>query len=293
MFKNIMFMVTYSNVRIIESYAQQGAPFIVYMALFLDQNNYFLKNRGDDRMVTCRDIMELEICSRLKLLGGADGLDRAVSWPYIKNMDTISEWIHGGELIFVIGAKEDISERGMLALMDEAVKNDIAGVVMLQSKDYINTIPKSVVKYANEHSIPLFKMPFLLKLIDITKEISRFIISEREKDREYSSFNERSVLDMVLSGKKKEDIIAYCFMKLQPLIEADKVLKSEYVKTLKCYLECNNDLLHTSKHMYLHRNTMINRIKKISSLLNININDVDVRNEFYNIFQVIAYYGEL
>lgn len=244
-------------------------------------------------MVTCRDIMDLDICSKLKLLGGADGLDRIVSWPYIKNMDTISEWIHGGELIFVIGAKEDISERGMLNLMEEAIRNDIAGVVMLHGDDYIKSIPKSVVRFANEHSIPLFKMPFMLKLIDITQEISRFIVRDREKNKEHGEFTKDSILELILSGKKKDDILAYCWMKLQPLIEADKVLKSEYVNTLKCYLKCNNDALHTSEYMYIHRNTMINRLKKISLLLNININAADVKNEYYNIYKALDYYGEL
>lgn len=243
--------------------------------------------------VTCREIMDLEICSRLKLLGGADGLDRVVTWPYIKNMDTISEWIHGGELIFVIGAKEDISERGLLALMDEAVKNNISGVVMLHGEDYIKSVPKSVIRYANEYGIPLFKMPFMLKLIDITQEISKYIVKDREKNKEHGEFKETSMLELLLAGKNNEELLAYCRMKLQPLTEADKVLKSEYVKTLKCYLECNNDLLHTSKQMYIHRNTMINRMKKITALLGVNINSVDVRNEFYNVFKVLDYYGEL
>lgn len=244
-------------------------------------------------MVTCRDIMELDICSKLKLLGGADGLDCNVSWPFIKNMDTISEWIHGGELIFVIGAKEDISERGLLALMVEAVRNDIAGVVMLQGEDYIKSIPKSVIAFSNEHSLPLFKMPFMLKLIDITQEISKVIVKDREINREHSEFAEHSVFELTLSGKSKEDILSYCWMKLQPLTEADKVLKSEYVNTFRCYLECNNDVLHTSKYMYIHRNTMINRLKKITLLLNTNINAADVKNEFYNIYKALQYYGEL
>lgn len=35
--------------------------------------------------VTCKDIMELETCRRLRLIGGQGGLDHIVSWPYIKN----------------------------------------------------------------------------------------------------------------------------------------------------------------------------------------------------------------
>ncbi|MFT4146911.1 MAG: PucR family transcriptional regulator [Mobilitalea sp.] len=244
-------------------------------------------------MVSCRDIMNLDICTNLKLLGGGTGLDHPVSWPFIKNMDTISEWIHGGELIFVIGAKEDNSERGLLVLMEEASRNDIAGVVMLQGEDYIKSIPKSVIRFSDEHSLPLFKIPFRLKLIDITQEISRFIVNDREKNRGHEDFAEQSLFELMLSGKQEEDILAYCWMKLQPLTEADKVLKSEYVRTLQSYLKCNNDTLHTSKDMYIHRNTMINRLKKISALLDTNINAIEVRNEFYNIFKALEYYGQL
>lgn len=243
--------------------------------------------------VTCREIMNLEICKRLKLLGGADGLDRIVSWPYIKNMDTISKWIHGQELIFVIGAKEDISEKGMLRLMDEAVMNDISGVVMLHGEDYITKVPKSIITYANQQKIPLFKMPFMLKLLDVTKEISKYIIRDREMNQQCGELAGTSMINILLKNKSREEILAYCFNKLQPLTEADKVLKTEYVKTLRCYLECNNDLLHASRHMYIHRNTMTNRMRKIAGLLEQNINDAAVRTELYNIFKVLEYYGML
>ncbi len=243
--------------------------------------------------VTCREVMGLDICSRLKLLGGANGLDRVVTWPYIKNMDTISQWIHGGELIFVIGAREDISESGLLRLMNEANRNGISGVVLLIGEEYLKRVPKSVIRYANEHNIPLFKMPFLLKLIDITREISGFIVRNMDNKRENRGFSEKSMLEVMLAGKEKTEQLAYCWGKLQPLLEADKVLKSEYVTTLYQYLRCNNDLLKTSEHMFIHRNTLVNRMKKIAALLNTDLNKASVRNEFYNIYQVLSYYGEL
>lgn len=243
--------------------------------------------------VTCRDIMNLEICSNLKLCGGAEGLDKIVTWPYIKNMDTISEWIHGGELIFVIGAKEDVSERGLLNLMDEAVKNNIAGVVLLCGEDYMRSIPKSVKKYANEYGIPLFKMPFRLKLIDITREISDYIVCDRERNKEHVKFAEQSILNLLLNNNSKNELLAYCRMRLQPLMEADKVLKSEFVVTLQQYLENDNSLVKTAEAMFIHRNTLINRMKKIDSLLNIDINENVTRNEYYNIYKVLHYFGEL
>lgn len=243
--------------------------------------------------VTCREVMELDICSRLKLLGGTNGLDKVVTWPYIKNMDTISEWIHGGELIFVIGAREDVSENGLLKLMQEADRNRNSGVVLLIGEDYLKQVPKSVIRYANEHDIPLFKMPFLLKLIDITQEISRFLVRDMEKNCKKRGFLEKSILELMLAGKEREEQLAYCREKLQPLTEADKVLKSEYVVTLYHYLRCNNDLLKASESMFIHRNTLINRMKKLTGLLGVNVNEASARNEFVNIFQVLSYYGEL
>ncbi len=241
--------------------------------------------------VTCRDIMELKTCGRLRLIGGAAGLDRVVTWPFIKNMDTITEWIHGGELVFVIGVKEDISERGLLALMEEADRNRIAGVVLLIGEDYIKTVPRSVIRFANEHAIPLFKMPFRLKLIDITQEISRFIMEDKIKNREQDTEEEQSVLEMLLNNRTREDVLSYCFRKIQPLVEADRITRSEYVRTLKCYLECKNDLLHAAETMYIHRNTMINRMKKINSLLHTDVNEAQVRNEYCNVFKILEYYG--
>lgn len=243
--------------------------------------------------VTCRDIMGLDICKKLKLLGGTAGLDKEITWPYIKNMDTISEWIHGGELIFVVGSREDISEKGLQGLMREAIKSKISGVVFLIGECYLRSVPRSVVCMADDYELPVFRMPFNLKLIDVTREISKTILMDKRVSGTEINPKDCTVLDLLLSGSGREQVLGYCYRRLQPLIEADRVLKTEYVFTLKNYIRCNNDLLHTSQEIYIHRNTMINRMKRISALLGENVNDPEVRNDFQNIFQIMNDYGEL
>ena len=114
------------------------------------------KRRDENMAVTCRDIMNLECCREIRLLAGAEGLDREVSWPYVKSMDTISEWIHGGELVFVIGFREDVSEKGLLELLDEAVRCGIAGLVLLYGGEYIKCVPKSARAYAEKRGASPF-----------------------------------------------------------------------------------------------------------------------------------------
>ncbi|MGN6710252.1 PucR family transcriptional regulator [Anaerocolumna jejuensis] len=243
--------------------------------------------------ITFKEILELDICKKLKLLGGEDGLDRVITWPFIKNMDTISEWIHGGELVFVIGAREDISEKGLLGLMKEAKESDIAGVVMLCSNKYLKKVPKPVIRYADENSIPLFKMPFVIKLIDITREISKLITMDGENGSLQLDNLDQGLLKFMLNTTDHKELVAYCRLKLQPLLLSDEIRKTDYVRTLQYYLEANNDLVRASQMLFIHRNTMVNRIRNISALLDVDINEAAVRNEYYDIYRMLKYFGKI
>lgn len=243
--------------------------------------------------VTCREILKLDICSRLKVVGGCEGLDRTVTWPYIKNVDSISGWVHGGELIFVVGSRDDVSEAGLLNLMTEAMKNNVSGVVLLIGDQYIRQIPRSMIGRADDYKLPLFRMPFRLKLIDVTHEISRFILENQRLEKSRTSFPEKSVTELLLKGADKEEILTYCYQRLQPVMDADRVMKTDYLFTLRKYLECNNDLLHTAEAIYIHRNTMYNRMKKITALMGEDLNSQEVRCDLWTVFQILEYYGEL
>lgn len=242
--------------------------------------------------VSCRDICELESLYRMKLLAGKEGLDKIVTWPYIKTMDTISEWIHGGEIVFVLGDKARATENELMKLIDEAEKCQISGLVLLTDEEHFRTIPKSIIRYANEKQIPLFRLPFMQKLIDITKDISKLILEDQIKNSEIG-IKKSTVLELLLCNATKDELLYHCFKKISPLEEADKVTGSEYVRTLGIYLSAGNEHKYAAEIMYMHRNTMINRMKRIEYLLGEDIDDPEVRTEYYNIYSVLKTYGFL
>ncbi|MBK5242732.1 helix-turn-helix domain-containing protein [Clostridium sp.] len=51
------------------------------------------------------------------------------------------------------------------------------------------------------------------------------------------------------------------------LIEYDKKEKTDYIKTLSIYLSCYQNVSHTAVKLFLHRNTVLYRIKKIEKIL--------------------------
>ena len=104
--------------------------------------------------------------------------------------------------------------------------------------------------------------------------------------------DKNSIIELLMSGAGKDEIINYCNTMLQPLRAADSKNKTQLEKTLVTYLECGNDMVKTSGVLYIHRNTMVQRVRKINELLGTNVNLPFVRNEFMNIFLVLKYFDE-
>ena len=81
-------------------------------------------------MVTCGQLMELDVFYNLELKAGKNGLDREVTWIYAKNTPTIAPWVYGGEFIMVSGYDTNMGEDDLLRLLAEAEKTDISGILV-------------------------------------------------------------------------------------------------------------------------------------------------------------------
>lgn len=119
----------------------------------------------------CRDLFQLKNFSRAKLIAGEKGLNREISWPYVRMTESISQWLYGQELIFVIYTDIGKDDNSFLSLIEECIYKKLSGIVILIDDKHINSIPKNVIYRANEENFPVFIMPWDVKLIDITQEI--------------------------------------------------------------------------------------------------------------------------
>ena len=60
---------------------------------------------------------------------------------------------------------------------------------------------------------------------------------------------------------------------MEPLRAYDLANDAELVKTLECYFECNSNYRRTADRMFVHKNTVIYRIKQIENILNVSLED--------------------
>ena len=136
--------------------------------------------------VTCNTLLEAKFFKQVKLVAGASGLSRVISWPYVGQTASVADWVHGGELLFITGV---VHEAAMLPnLLEECISKKLAGLVILTGNEYLKEIPENILQRAEEAHFPVFSMPWRLKLIDVTRGIIDLIMEERQRNKNIKSF---------------------------------------------------------------------------------------------------------
>ncbi|EPZ58965.1 purine catabolism regulatory -like family protein [[Clostridium] sordellii ATCC 9714] len=78
--------------------------------------------------ICCRDLFQLKNFSKAKLLAGEKGLNREISWPYVRTTESISQWLYGEELIFVIYTDLRTDDDSFLLLIEECIEKKLSGI---------------------------------------------------------------------------------------------------------------------------------------------------------------------
>ena len=66
-----------------------------------------------------------------------------------------------------------------------------------------------------------------------------------------------------------------CHEKLLTLREIDETQNTEYMKTLRVYLDNHLNAVQASKELYIHRSTFLYRLEKIKSILESDLDDTE------------------
>lgn len=93
-------------------------------------------------------------------------------------------------------------------------------------------------------------------------------------------FYEQVKIYDLLNQIPKDNLIYFCNQKIYKIYEYDKANKTNYLNTLRIYLQTNRSIKMTSNYLYLHRNTINYRILKIKELFEICLDDDTMLNQF-------------
>lgn len=409
----------------------------------------FYSREGAAMALTCRSLMGLRVFDNIRLAAGEAGLDRIITWPYVKQTRSLKGWLNGGEILFVVDESKGYEEAFYTGIVKEAHRLDVSAIVFLcGGARYAVCLPQEALRLGDKYAIPLFEMPSDIRMIDVTKEISKAIFLWNNKNRQaenlllnlihedylqglpgdatgtlygfdlgrsyfvvvisdknilqslqendmlaltnrfsvitmriqaecdrhgdqfistmlcgtaicclsvrdeaarrsyiahigeqltsynmanacdlqagasrlhkdlgemprayeegrqalryrmkridaarISAYEDMGIMQFLISSKDKNLLIEYSNDLLKDLVALERKENTEYVKTLWYYLRNNNSLVRTAQALFIHRNTLVNRINKIQSIIGKDLGDVDTKVRYLNAFSILEFYG--
>ncbi len=115
----------------------------------------------------------------MKLLAGASGLENFVRWVHMIEDREVPNFLHGNELVFTTGIAQAGRTDWMIEFASSVLTKKASGLV-LNIGPYIESVPESVIQFCEEHSLPLFTVPWSVRLIDITYDFCHRIVASEE-----------------------------------------------------------------------------------------------------------------
>ncbi len=154
----------------------------------------------------------------------------------------------------------------------------IVGLLTHNYEKLPSTSLDRLADYCEKHNLKVGIGNSYQKLLELNQSYQEaekaLIISDKlENDRVVNFYYSYVTYDM-LSQINGEDYIP---KELITLKEHDKKNGTDYITTLSTYLSTGLNLTNTAKNLFVHRNTVLYRIKRIQGILNIDLEDYPSR----------------
>ena len=107
-------------------------------------------------------------------------------------------------------------------------------------------------------------------------------LSERNGwENQLVQYRELGVYQLLLAIDDKNTMKQYYDAKLGVLEKHDQNNGSDYLEFLKVYLNSNCSINDTADKLFIHRNTVVYKIKKINELLDCDLSELEVRVKLF------------
>lgn len=157
---------------------------------------------------------------KMNQIAGRNGLNNLVQWVHIIEDAEVSSFLHGNELVFTAGILNHEKDW----LLNFAKKLYEAGVsaFVVNIGPYTKEVPREVIDYCDEVSMPLFTIPWETRMVDMTREFCHRIMNNDQVENSMATtiknviFNigdiEQQIMQMERYGYKRSG--RFCFISI-------------------------------------------------------------------------------
>ncbi len=137
-------------------------------------------------MVSVSNLLASVFPSTAKLLGGAGGLQRQVTWAAtMRTRPPAFEALRGGECALLslstLGALQEVDASLTLAKVVQSLNDAAVAAVVVTGLDEARPAEdaEQAIALANERSLPLIALPRRVPLVDVERDIIAFVVNHR------------------------------------------------------------------------------------------------------------------
>ena len=176
----------------------------------------------------------------------------------------------------------------------------------IRQKEELFTIPKEALQQVLEQERGYFCVGGCSKFLSsfasvyrqVTDSLRLGIRLTRTPEERILNVNDYHLLRMIdLSASRMDemgerDLIYLCSQQYTALYRYDMEHESNLCGILESYIQNNCNTSQTAKELFLHRNTLINKIARIEEIVGGSLNNVSLRHQLYFSSQLIYYIKE-
>lgn len=149
-------------------------------------------------MAKVSDLFQLPIFKNMQVIAGRAGFDRKVEHVTVMEVPDIKRWLKGNDFLITSFYSVRKSEEEQCELIRDLA--DTCCCIAVKTGNYIESIPESVRKTAEECELPLLEIPYHITYIDLIINIMNLIFEEEGA----SSILEKYVKDILYENYTDE-----------------------------------------------------------------------------------------
>ncbi len=185
-----------------------------------------------------------------------------------------------------------------------AYKGDIVVLLSLKENETVPTLPDKVLNdYLNSNSAYAAVSNSAVRLIAVkalyqqAKAAMRFGIALHQVDGKrvflYEHYVNYHIAEFCANAYKSElkvnDLVYLCHPALGNVLRHDRKHDTNFAHVLRRFLENDCNMSQTARELFIHRNTMLNKLEKLQELLGVSLKDHSIREQLQFSFYVVDY----
>lgn len=129
---------------------------------------------------TIRDALKRPLFAEAELIGGRNGLNRAIRWVHVLESASLESLIHGEEMILTTGMSASTDLDAALSFMQNLIDKN-AACLCIELGAYFSAIPQEMIALSNLHDFPLIQFTRTVRFVDITLDLHSLIINRHHR----------------------------------------------------------------------------------------------------------------